>query len=51
MDSILVVGSDKQLRSEVIDVINISSVPVSVIIECSNGEKALEVLKSQKIAF
>ncbi|WP_426348743.1 response regulator transcription factor [Alloiococcus sp. CFN-8] len=49
MDSILVVGSDKQLRSEVIDVINISSVPVSVIIECSNGEKALEVLKSQKI--
>ncbi|MGM9973685.1 MAG: helix-turn-helix domain-containing protein [Clostridiaceae bacterium] len=49
MDSILVVGSDKQLRSEVIDVINISSVPVSVIIECSSGEKALEVLKSQKI--
>lgn len=49
MKTVLVVEDEKMIRQGIKTMIQRSGVPVEVIMECNNGETALEILKEQKI--
>lgn len=49
MKTVLIVEDEKMIRQGLRTMIQRSGVPVEVIIECSNGEMALEILREQKI--
>lgn len=49
MKTVLLVEDEKLIRQGLRTMIQRSGVPVEVIIECSNGEMALEVLKEQNV--
>lgn len=49
MKTVLIVEDEKMIRQGIRTMIQRSSVPVEVIMECSNGEMALEILQSQKV--
>ena len=49
MKTLLIVEDEKLIRQGVKNMIQRSGVPIEVIIECNNGEAALEILKEQKI--
>lgn len=48
MKTLLIVEDEKLIRQGVKNMIQRSGVPIEVIIECNNGEAALEILKEQK---
>lgn len=49
MRTVLVVEDEKMIRRGICKMIQRSGVPVEVIIECSNGEEALEILQEQEV--
>ncbi|MBO5146319.1 MAG: response regulator [Lachnospiraceae bacterium] len=49
MKTVLIVEDEKLIRQGIRTMIQRSGVPVEVIMECSNGEMALEILQNQKI--
>lgn len=49
MKTVLIVEDEKMIRQGIKVMIQRSGVPVEVILECNNGEMALEVIKEQKI--
>lgn len=49
MKTVLIVEDEKMIRQGIKTMIQRSGVPVEVIIECSNGEMALEVIREQKV--
>lgn len=49
MKTVLIVEDEKMIRQGIKTMIQRSGVPVEVIMECNNGEMALEVIKEQKI--
>ncbi len=49
MKTVLVVEDEKMIRKGIKAMIQRSGVPIEVIIECNNGEMALEILKEQEI--
>lgn len=49
MKTILIVEDEKLIRQGIRTMIQRSGVPVEMIMECSNGEMALEILQNQKV--
>ena len=49
MKTVLIVEDEKLIRQGLRKMIQRSGVPVEVIMECNNGEMALEILKEQSI--
>lgn len=49
MKTVLIVEDEKLIRQGIRTMIQRSGVPVEMIIECNNGEMALEMLQSQKV--
>ncbi|MGN0141812.1 MAG: response regulator [Roseburia sp.] len=49
MKTVLIVEDEKLIRQGIKTMIQRSGVPVDVIMECSNGETALEVIREEKI--
>lgn len=49
MKTVLIVEDEKLIRQGIKTMIQRSGVPVEVIIECSNGEMALDVIREQKV--
>ena len=49
MKTVLIVEDEKMIRQGIKSMVQRSGVPVEVIMECNNGEMALEILKEQKI--
>lgn len=49
MKTLLIVEDEKLIRQGIKNMIQRSGVPVEVIIECNNGEAALEIIKEQKV--
>ena len=49
MKSLLIAEDEKLIRQGISTMVKRSGVPVETIIECANGEQALEVLKEQDI--
>lgn len=49
MKNVLIVEDEKMIRQGIKTMVQRSGVPVEVILECNNGETALEVIKEQKI--
>ncbi len=49
MKTVLIVEDEKLIRQGIKTMIQRSGVPVEVIIECNNGEMALEVIREQKV--
>ncbi len=49
MHTLLIVEDEKMIRQGIKAMVQRSGVPVDVILECSNGEMALEILRSQKV--
>lgn len=49
MKTVLIVEDEKLIRKGIKAMVQRSGVPVEVIIECSNGEAALEILKEQQV--
>lgn len=49
MKTVLIVDDEKPARQGIRKMIERSGVPVEVMIECNNGEMALEILQSQKV--
>lgn len=49
MKTLLIVEDEKLIRQGIKTMVQRSGVPVEVIIECSNGEAALEIIKEQEI--
>ena len=49
MDTILVVEDEKLIRQGLKTMIQRSGVPVRVILECNNGQTALEILKEEQV--
>lgn len=49
MKTVLIVEDEKMIRQGIKTMIMRSGVPVEVIIECSNGENALEVIREQHV--
>lgn len=49
MKTVLIVEDEKLIRQGIKTMIQRSGVPVEVIMECNNGEMALEVIREQKI--
>lgn len=49
MKTVLIVEDEKMIRQGIRTMIQRSGVPVEVIMECNNGEMALEILQSQKV--
>ena len=47
MNTLLVVEDEKLIRQGIVAMIRRSSVPVEEILECRNGEEALEILRKQ----
>lgn len=49
MNTVLIVEDEKMIRQGLKSMIQSSGVPIQTIIECSNGQMALEVLQSQQV--
>lgn len=49
MHTLLIVEDEKMIRQGIRAMVQRSGVPVDVILECGNGEAALEILKSQDV--
>ncbi|MBO5209367.1 MAG: response regulator [Lachnospiraceae bacterium] len=49
MKTVLIVEDEKMIRQGIRTMIQRSGVPVEIIMECNNGEMALEILEEQKI--
>lgn len=49
MKTVLIVEDEKLIRQGIKTMVQRSGVPVEVIMECNNGQMALEILKSQEI--
>ena len=49
MNTLLVVEDEKLIRQGIVAMIRRSSVPVEEILECRNGEEALEILGKQRV--
>lgn len=49
MKTVLIVEDEKMIRQGIKSMVQRSGVPVEVIMECNNGQMALEILKEQKI--
>lgn len=49
MHTLLIVEDEKMIRQGIRTMVQRSGVPVDVILECNNGESALEILRSQKV--
>ena len=49
MKTVLIVEDEKLIRQGLKTMIMRSGVPVETVIECSNGEMALEILREQEI--
>lgn len=49
MKTVLIVEDEKLIRQGIRTMVQRSGVPIEVIIECNNGEAALEILKEQKV--
>lgn len=49
MKTVLIVEDEKMIRQGIRAMIQRSGVPVEVIMECGNGEMALDILQSQKV--
>lgn len=49
MKTVLIVEDEKMIRQGIRTMVQRSGVPVEIIMECNNGEAALEILKEQKI--
>lgn len=49
MKTVLIVEDEKMIRQGIKAMVLRSGVPVEVVMECANGETALEILKSQKV--
>ena len=49
MNTLLVVEDEKLIRQGIVAMIRRSSVPVEEILECRNGEAALEILRKQRV--
>ena len=49
MHNLLIVEDEKMIRQGIKAMVQRSGVPVDVILECSNGEMALEILKDQEV--
>lgn len=49
MKTVLIVEDEKMIRQGIRAMIQRSGVPVEVIMECGNGEMALDILRSQKV--
>ena len=49
MKTVLIVEDEKLIRQGIRTMIQRSGVPVEMIMECGNGEMALEILQSQKV--
>lgn len=49
MKTVLIVEDEKMIRQGIRTMVQRSGVPVEVIMECSNGEAALEIVREQKI--
>lgn len=49
MKTVLIVEDEKMIRQGIKTMVQRSGVPVEVIMECNNGETALEILRDQKI--
>ena len=49
MKTVMIVEDEKLIRQGLRKMIQRSGVPVEVIMECNNGETALEILKEQSI--
>lgn len=49
MNTLLVVEDEKLIRQGIVAMIRRSSVPVKEILECRNGEEALEILRKQRV--
>ncbi len=49
MHTLLIVEDEKMIRQGIKAMVQRSGVPVDIILECSNGEMALEILKNQTV--
>lgn len=49
MNTVLIVEDEKMIRQGIKTIIQHSGVPVNVIIECNNGQMALEILQNQVV--
>lgn len=49
MRTLLIVEDEKMIRQGIRAMVQRSGVPVETILECSNGEQALEILKNQEV--
>lgn len=49
MHTLLIVEDEKMIRQGIKTMVQRSGVPVDTILECSNGEMALDILKSQEV--
>ena len=49
MKTVLIVEDEKMIRQGIKTMIMRSGVPIEVIMECNNGETALEIIKEQEI--
>ncbi len=49
MNTVLIVEDEKMIRQGIKTIVQRSGVPINVIIECSNGLMALDILRNQKV--
>lgn len=49
MKTVLIVEDEKMIRQGIKSIIQRSGIPVETVIECNNGEMALEILKEQNV--
>ena len=49
MKTVLIVEDEKLIRQGIRTMVQRCGVPIEVIMECNNGEAALEILKDQKV--
>lgn len=49
MKTVLIVEDEKLIRQGIRTMVQRSGVPIEVIMECNNGEAALDILKDQKV--
>lgn len=49
MKTVLIVEDEKMIRQGIRTMVQRSGVPIEIVMECSNGEQALEIVKSQEI--
>lgn len=45
MNKLVIADDEKKVRNRVISIIESAHIPISEIIECDNGEKALDIIK------